>query len=77
MSTKDDPLAAGAVVGGRTLWLDGTNVETARDNFWQAYQRHRGREALHDEADHKTWDIAWAAAIGAYTYLMEGRVEPR
>jgi hypothetical protein len=74
MSTKDDPLAAGAVVGGRTLWLDGTNVETARDNFWRAYRQHgSGRP----DADKMDWDLAWAAAIGAYTYLMEGRVEPR
>lgn len=71
-TTKDDPLDTGQTnFGGRTIWLDRDNVLTARDNYWAAYQKHA------EAADKDAWDLAWAAAIAAYSYLMEGRLEPR
>ena len=73
MSPKDDPLTQHAP---RTLWLGRDNQEQARENWWQAFQEYRGRQMLLDEADHAAWDIAWAASIAAFSYVMEGRLGP-
>lgn len=68
--SKDDPL-------NQTLFLDGDSMVTARDNWWRAYQEGRGRTALHDEDDRHAWDISWAAAIAAISFVLEGRTGPR
>jgi hypothetical protein len=68
--SKDDPLNSGnTTFGGRTVWLDRDNMELARANFWRQYHELDPSVAQHD------WDVAWAAAIAAYSYLMEGRLE--
>jgi hypothetical protein len=74
---KDNPLQGASRHGNQTIWLDRETGDEARDKFWAAFQEYRGREALHDEADHRAWDIAWAAAIAAFSYVMEGRIGPR
>jgi hypothetical protein len=72
--TKDDPLGDGGrtTYKGRTLWLGKENMELARENFWNAYRELAGAP----EADRYQWDISWAAAIAAYAYIMEGKIEP-
>jgi hypothetical protein len=75
VSGKEDPLNQ-QQPAPRALYLGGENNEVARDNWWQAFQEYRGRQALHDEADRRTWDIAWAAAIAAHSYVWEGRLGP-
>ena len=75
-ATKDDPLESGRTAwAGRTVWLDRENMQLARDNFWRAYNE-LYPTAVGNLDDHHTWDVAWAAAIAAYAYLMEGRLEP-
>ena len=77
MTTKEDPFGQ-RTYGGRTLWLGKDNVDLARDNFWKAYQEHRGAQIANREADDKRlWDIAWAASVAAIDYVFSGRVEPR
>lgn len=83
VSFKDDPLQQSRR-GRRTLWLDRENNTEARENYWQAFQA-----LLYDSsapfgaaympgqgADRRTWDIAWAAAIAAFDYMMQGKLEP-
>ena len=68
---------------GRTLWLDRENMEQARLAFFQAFmERNEVRipQALkyNDAGFQKgVWDIAWAAAIAAFSFLQEGRTAPK
>jgi hypothetical protein len=76
--TKDNPLEPerpGWRDGNVTLWLEREGMAEARENFWQAFA------AIPDVYDtrneRRTWQIAWAAAIAAFSYLMEGRISPK
>ncbi len=73
MSDKSDPL--GQRYARRTLWLDRVNMVEARDNFWFAYNQVQPM-AVGNLDDRHTWDVAWAAAIAAFDYMQNGRVEP-
>ena len=77
MSYKDDPLQqkTGGPYAKRALWLDRENAGEARENYWDAFKEYV--EVDLDDADKRTWTISWAAAIAAFTYMMEGRVEPK
>jgi hypothetical protein len=77
MSTKEDPLGFSARAGSRTVWLNRENMLEACDNWYDAFRDHREHsgDRLHAD-DRRTWDISWAAAIAAFTYMMEGRVAP-
>jgi hypothetical protein len=77
MSGKDDPLGQSRPAP-RALWLGKENMVEARDNFWKAFLDTRPDLVGHsdDTTAHAVWDIAWAAAIAAFSYVMEGRTEP-
>ena len=70
---KDDPLQQH--YAKRTLWLDKVNMAEARNNFWHAYNQ-VNPTAIGNLDDRHTWDVAWAAAIAAFDYMQNGRVEP-
>jgi hypothetical protein len=77
---KDDPL--GQMHPRRVLWLGKENMAEARDNYYRAYQDYWRQNApamfsAHTMPEKHDWDTAWAAAIAAFSYLMEGRTEPR
>jgi hypothetical protein len=77
MTPKDDPLGQQHSYRGRTLWLDRDNMLEARENYWNAYQALIPSSGLRLGDDKQTWDISWAAAIAAFAFIQEGRVEPR
>lgn len=73
--SKDDPLESSRPPGRKaTLWLEREGMEEARANFWQAYEQTLLGQT---PADRRTWEISWAAAIAAFSYLMEGRIAPK
>ena len=75
VSSKDDPLTSDApTFGRRTLWLEREGMHEARENFWQGYLRSSDGAT---EADRHTWDVAYAAAVAAFMFVMEGRLEPK
>jgi hypothetical protein len=76
MSFKDDPLQEHHSPGGRTLWLNRENNTEAREAYWRAYHR-MYPTGVGNLDDKHTWDVSWAAAIAAFTYMMEGRTEPK
>lgn len=57
----------------RTLWLDPDNMHVARQRFWAQYNRMHPT-AVGNLDDQHTWDVAWAAAIAAFSYLQEGNL---
>ena len=69
---KDNPLEGATRYGNQTIWLDAQTSIEARDKFWAAMSEH-----FPGSADKHTWDIAWAAAIAAFSYVQEGRIGPR
>jgi hypothetical protein len=73
MSFKEDPLRQSRPV---TLWLDREGMATARENFWQAYNRMNPTTAGTLD-DRHTWNVAFAAAVAAFDFLMSGRLEPK
>jgi hypothetical protein len=71
MPGKDDFL------GNKTLWLDSDSMAVARERFWMAFARgDRLREIKNFGPDRRTWDIAWAAAVAAMSYVMSGSLGP-
>ena len=78
---KDDPLGQRYVK--RTLWLDRVNMAEARSNYFAAWMNsdqrpagYRSGEGLNAVQQQEVWYTAWAAAIAAFDYLQNGRVEP-
>ena len=87
--SKDDPMDSSASAGdpterpwaarGRTLLLEPDTAAEARSAFFAAfderfpdYHERMGRQFVSD-----IWDISWAAAIAAHSYVWEGRTKPR
>lgn len=78
MPGKDDPLESKThydARSGQTLWLEADTMNAARDNYWQAYHR-LNPTGVGNLDDRHTWDVAWAAAIAAFTYVQQGRTRP-
>lgn len=80
MSFKDDPLhqtpRPGYRDASRTLWLEREGMLEARENYWRAYNElYPTAVGTLDDKHH--WDLAWAATVAAFGYLMEGRISPR
>jgi len=76
MPAKDDPLGASQRSwtdprSGTTLWLEPETMSEAREAFYQAYRK------IDPNTDEQTWTTAWAAAIAAFSYMMEGRTRPK
>lgn len=78
MAPKDDPLQQSSA-SPRTLWLDRENNEQARDNYWRVFAESHlpplpeGVDYVHPRY---VWDIAWAASVAAFSFIMEGRTAP-
>ena len=84
---KDDLFA------NRTLWLDREHMDIARERFWRAWldsvprdqwvfspdQRRVTVTSVQETTErmHAVWEIAWAAAIAAYSFCAEGNLGPR
>jgi hypothetical protein len=77
--SKDDP-AQQSGYAPRALWLDHDNMTEARDNWFRAYEAvAKAEHPSWPESMQPTrgqWDIAWAAAIAAFSYMLEGRTGP-
>lgn len=72
--SKDDPLQQSRYPQ-TTLLLTSETMVQARENFWRAYNE-LNPTAIGNLDDHHTWDVAWAASIAAFSFMMEGRIEP-
>jgi hypothetical protein len=76
---KDDPLQQ-TRPAPRALFLNRENMRDARENWWRAFCEAEGTTYESDNATARSrkdiWDVAWAAAIAAHSYIWEGRVEP-
>jgi hypothetical protein len=82
MPSKDNPLEndrPGYRTDSRTLFLEREGMLEARKNFFAAYV-----DATRVQSDvpfeptaRAIWDIAWAAAIAAFSFIQEGRIKPR
>jgi hypothetical protein len=70
MPGKDDLFA------NRTLWLDREGMEVARERFWQAYRQSRP-ETVRTGDDHHIWEVAFAAAVAAHSFIWEGNFGPK
>jgi hypothetical protein len=57
----------------RTLWLDADSMQVARERFWHAYQATRPAE-MPPLSEQTVWNIGWAAAIAAFSYMQEGNL---
>jgi len=57
----------------RTLWLDADHMNIARERFWHAYHQ-LNPTGVGNMDDRHTWDVAWAAAIAAYSFCAEGNL---
>lgn len=83
--SKDNPLEPDAQPArpgyrteSRTLWLDADGMAEARENYWRAYAPTLASDDFEPGViEYRTWSIAWAAAIAAYSFMMEGRISPR
>ena len=75
-----------------TLWLDRERMEQARENFWRAWLDSLPREQWVFTPDGRVtvenvevtthqmrvyWNVAWAAAIAAFDFMMNGRLGPK
>jgi hypothetical protein len=57
----------------RTLWLDAEHMNIARDRQWHAFTQASGGR-LYGAVDKHMWDVAFAAAIAAYSFCAEGNL---
>jgi hypothetical protein len=73
MSFKDDPLQQQRFAP-RALWLDREGMEKARENFYRAWAE--ATPGMGHGRDREIWDISFAAALAAFSFVMEGRLEP-
>jgi hypothetical protein len=75
---KDDPL--GQTQPKRVLWLGKENMAEANYNYFKAWIELSDQAITSPgqvAAIKAEWDLAWAAAIAAFSYIQEGRTEPR
>jgi hypothetical protein len=79
MSMKDDPMGQrpGYRTDSVTLWLDRDGMVEARDNYFAAFKDQIEPPLQGGGADRRTWDIAYAAAVAAFDFLMSGRIKPK
>lgn len=79
MSFKDDPLRTDTSrFADRVLYVEPESMQKARHAFWVAYEQSvatSGPPSL--TPTEQDWNMAWAAAVAAFSYLMEGRTGPR
>jgi hypothetical protein len=54
-----------------TLWLDTEHMQEACDNYFTAYA------LINPSVDRADWDVAYAAAVAAFDFLMSGRMSPQ
>jgi hypothetical protein len=74
MPGKDDLFA------NRTLWLDREHMDVARLRFFQAWlaQSDLPIESPGQVAAlRKQWEMCWAAAIAAFSFVQEGNLGPK
>jgi hypothetical protein len=74
MVSKEDPLkfSSRTADGKRTVWLDKEGMDQARESYWKAYAK-----TLPDPShvEKRIWDVAFAAAIAAHSFVWEGKLE--
>ena len=70
---KDNPLEGASRFGNKTVWLDQATSDEARDKWFEAYCEIDASAV----SQRQQWDIAWAAAVAAHSYIFEGRIGPK
>lgn len=79
MFDKSDPLQQ-SKPAGVTLFLNREGMETARENFFRAYWQsvRQPSDTNRDMVEARvTWDIACAAAVAMFDFMMSGKLGPR